>query len=337
MTPLPPALRRSLPLVLLLAGLLVSGCSAGDTGRYSVTLVTQQQHTVAPGESLVGDTVVAGGTLVLDAGAEHRGSVSVLAGEVRVGGRIVGDLTILGGEVVLDDTAEVTGDVTTAGGLLTRDPAAVVAGDIAGPGPGSVLEPAAEPRTPAESVLWFGAAVILMAGLAWLAANLAPRPLRRIEAAVGGYPVVSGALGGLVLITALPLLVSMAFTLVLLPVAGVVLVLLGLTAIVGLVAAGYALGGRAARRGGWTLQPPALAALGTALLVATLQVLARVPVVGVVVVATTLAVSVGAVALTRFGTRLHTPPDDAFEPPEATRPADAVAPPPGQGRGPHTS
>jgi hypothetical protein len=331
MTPLPLALRRSLPMVLLLASLLVSGCSAGDTGRYSVTLVTQQQHTVASGESIVGDTVVAGGTLVLDAGAEHRGSVSVLAGELRVGGRVVGDLTVLGGEAVLDDTAEVTGDITTAGGLLTRDPAAVVGGDISGPGPGSVLEPATEPRPPAESVLWFAVTVVLMAGLAWLAASLAPRPLRRMEAAAGGFPVVSGALGGLVVITALPLVVSMAFTLVLLPVAVVVLLLLGLTAVVGLVATGYALGVRVTRRLGWTLGAPAVAALGTALLVAALQGLARVPVIGVVVVATTLVVSVGAVALTRFGTRLHTPPDDAFEPPEATRPDGAAAPPRGRG------
>lgn len=318
-----PALKRQLrPFLLLLLLVpvigLLTGCSTStDTGRYSLTLVTQQHHTLETGESLVGDTVVAGGTLVLGEGAEHRGPLTVLAGEARISGRVMGDLMILGGEATLTDTAEITGDVAAAGGSVTRDPAAVVLGSVTEePGPGTVLRGSEESQTPVESAFWSLLGVVVMAGLAWLIASLAPRPLHRTESAARGFPVVSGALGGLVLITALPLVVSMVFTLILIPVAGIVLIGLGAAAVLGVVAAGLGVGIRIVRRLGRSWSAPRVAALGTAVLVAVLQLVALVPVLGVVVVGITLVICLGAVFLTGFGLRTHTPPDDSLGTPD---------------------
>jgi hypothetical protein len=227
--------------------MLVAGCTApAEPGRYSGTLVTQDRHVVEDGQTLVGSTVVVGGAVELEEGTEHRGSLTVLAGEVRIGGLVVGDLTVLGGRAVLEGTAEVTGDVVVAGGGLARDADAVVGGTLSEESNASVVLAAPEraARDPVERMLWSLAGVAAMAGLAWLVGRLAPRPLRRTQAAATGFPVVSGALGALVLVTLLPLLASMVFTLFLIPVAVIVLVGMGLAATHGLLALGRGLGMR---------------------------------------------------------------------------------------------
>jgi hypothetical protein len=315
MIPAPTRELRPVLLVLLLMSLIVPGCSAPtETGRYSLTLITQQQHTVEDGQTLVGDTVVAGGGLLLQQGAKHRGSVTVLAGEARIGGLVVGDLMVLGGTADLTGTAEITGNVTAAGGRLTRAPGAAVRGSVTQePDPASVLQRSRDPRAPVEWALWSLLTVAVMAGLGWLVARIAPRPMRRTAAAATEFPVVSGALGALILISALPLVASMIFSLFLIPVAGLVLLGLGVTAVHGLLAIGHALGHRAARLSGRTWSTPRAAALGTALVVAGLQLIGLVPFVGVAITGTVLVVSVGAALLTRFGLRPYTSPDDDID------------------------
>lgn len=323
-----PARRPGVALLLLvLVGLLVAGCSTpAETGRYSATLVTQREHAVGPGESLLGDTVVAGGAMELAEGSEHLGSLTVLAGEARIAGRISGDLMVLGGSAALTETAEVGGDVAVAGGSLTRAPDALVRGTLTeSPDPTAVLGRTDEPTDPVDRVLAGLAGIVALAGLGWLAARVAPRPLQRTQAAATGFPVVSGALGALVLITVLPLVVSMVFTLFLIPLAGLVLVGLVVTTGYGLLALGRGLGLRILRtmgRSATTGSGPAAVALGTAVLVTGLQLATLVPFVGGVAVAVLVVVAVGAASLTGFGLRPYTPPADTLE--EAATP-----PPPG--------
>lgn len=314
----PPPVRRCRPLLLLLVlvGLLAAGCSTpAETGRYSATLITQSEHVVESGQSVLGDTVVAGGEMVVDRGAEHRGSLTVLAGQARIAGRVNGDLTVLGGSADLTDTAEVTGDLATAGGAVTRDPGAVIGGSVSeSPDPTAVLQGTGPARGPLERALGGLVGVAVVAALAWLAARVVPRPLRRTQEAATGFPVVSGALGALVLVSVLPLVASMVFTLFLIPLAGLVLLGLAATTLYGLVALGRGLGERVLAAIGRPRPGPAAATtLGAGMLLAGLQLVALVPVVGVVVVATTMMVAVGAAFLTGFGLRPYVPPDDAVE------------------------
>ena len=309
--------KRYLLLILLMLGLLVTGCSAPtETGRYSLTLITQQQHAIADGQTIVGDTVVAGGRLLLQPDAEHRGSLTVLAGEATISGRVVGDLMVLGGTADLSATAEITGDLTTAGGTLTRAPGAAVRGSVTHEADhASVLQRSRDPRSPGEWALWSLMMVAGMTGLGWLVARLAPRPMHRTAAAATGFPVVSGALGVLVLLSALPLVASMIFSLLLIPVAGIALLGLGVTAVYGLITLGSALGLRAARLLGRTWSTPRATALGTAILVAGLQVTGLVPFLGVALTGIALVVALGSVFLTRFGLRPYTSPDDDLDDP----------------------
>ncbi|RJN32580.1 polymer-forming cytoskeletal protein [Nesterenkonia natronophila] len=315
MTTVPgPRLRPLLSIVLGL-GFLLAGCGMpAEAGRYSVTVITQQHHVVEGGQVLFGDTVVLGGTVVLAEGAENRGPVTVLAGEARISGEVNGDLTVLGGDAILTETAEVSGDVTATDGALTLDAGAVIGGSTTDqPSPVTALESSRQPLAPAERVLRFVIVMMVMAGFAWLVAHLAPRPLRRTASAATGFPLTSGALGALVLISALPLVVSMVFTLFLIPVAGVVLIGFGLTLAYGLLAVGCTLGARIARHLGCSLSAPWAAALGTAGLVACLQIIGLIPFLGVAVTGIVIVVSIGAVFLTGFGIRGYNPPDDELE------------------------
>lgn len=308
----PPRARLLVP---VLVGLLVSGCSSpAETGRWSATLITQNEHTVESGQTLLGDTLVAGGEVLVDQGAEHRGSLTVLAGQARIEGHLDGDLTVLGGSAVLADGAEITGDLAAAGGAVTQAPGAVVRGSISrSPDPPAVLGGSTPTRGPVDRLLRALAAVAVVAALAWLAARVVPRSLGRTQDAALRFPVVSGALGALVLVSVLPLVASMVFTLFLIPLAGIVLLGLAATTLYGLVALGQGLAGRVLRERGQPGRGPVAAALGTAVLVAALQVVALVPVVGVVMVATTVVVALGAAFLTGFGLRPYVPPDDAVE------------------------
>ncbi|TPV52525.1 polymer-forming cytoskeletal protein [Pseudarthrobacter phenanthrenivorans] len=313
------ALRTLMLLLSLAVAGVLTGCDPQDqAGRYSFTLVTQGDHVLAGNESLVGDSAVAGGSMTLGPRATQHGSVTVLAGELRLEGTVAGNVLVLGGTATLTDTAVVTGDVSNSGGQLVRAPGARVQGKtVEGGTPADVLGGVSTPASPAARAGWILASVLAAAVLAWALVRLAPRPVQRVAAAAAGFPLVSGALGTLVLITVLPLVVAMVFTLFLIPLAAVVLVLSVLTLAYGGIGLGLGLSQTVARLTGRNVPAPRTAAAGTALLAATLQLLGNVPVVGAAAVALTAIVAVGAVVLTGFGLRRYTPPEDMADEPAA--------------------
>jgi hypothetical protein len=123
-----------------------------------------------------------------------------------------------------------------------------------------------------------------------------------VQRAIADHPLVSVTIGALVTVTFLSLFVFMAFTLVLLPVS-----VLGLAA--GVVTLGYGVvgvGSLVGRR--LPLQRSAWAtAAGIALVMAAIQVLGTIPVIGSVAVGAVLLTGLGAVLVTFFGLREFTP------------------------------
>jgi hypothetical protein len=303
-------LRVLLVMVLLVvtAGCATTGTPA-DTGRYSLTLVTQHDHAVEDGQTTVGPLVLAGGTLTVREGAEHRGDVLTLAGRMVVQGQVSGDVVALGGEVSLAAGAVVTGDVLQVDGSLDVDPLARVQGRVVTDVDAAQVwgEPASGPTFTQQLVTALMGALVAGA-FAWGLTRVATRPVRRVARAAEGYPVVSGALGTLVLLTAPALLVSMAFTVVLLPLAVVLLLpLAGLTAY-GLVCVGQAVGQRLLHRRAPRLRASEQAAVGTAGLVLVLALLGMLPLVGLLSLFTAGAVGTGAALLTGLGTHGYAPP-----------------------------
>lgn len=305
--------RRVLTVVAL--AWLMGGCAGGivDAGRYSVTVINQHQHVFSDEEVSVGYLLIVGGEVVLERGAVHRGPVHVLAGDLRIDGRVDGSLTVLGGRVAVRNGAVVAGDVQFGAGDLSVSPGAVVRGEIREDVNLAGLADASSRGSLADRTVSFVLSVVLTGAVAWLMARLMPRPVGRVAAAASGYPVVSGALGVLVTILLMVLAASMIFTLFLIPLALIVLALFGLVAMYGLVASGSGLAAAIARRQGWAPAAPRMAMAGSALLIVLLQLVGLVPLLGFVTVAVVLALGIGAVLLTGFGTRVYTPPDDAWE------------------------
>lgn len=303
--------KRTLLLLPALLVLALAGCSGevADEGRYSLTVVTQNDHAFADDQVSVGPLVVAGGRVTLDEGSEHRGTVLALAGEVRIDGRLDGDLLALGADVTLGGAAEVTGDVAHAGGTLDSEPGSTVRGQVTEESVGDLVGGQAQGVSVGGWFVVLAVLVVGMGGVAWVVVRVAARTTARVAGAAGSHPLVSGALGVLIGVIAPLLTISMVFTLFLIPLALVVLGLLGIVVALGLVAVGEVLGARVAASQGRSPSRPTAAMLGTAGLVGVLHVLALVPVLGLVVIAAVAAVAVGAVFITGFGTRPYAPPD----------------------------
>ena len=113
------------------------------------------------------------------------------------------------------------------------------------------MGPAWEERTLATRLQSLALATLLPTALAYLLLRVRPRPVARIGAAITDHALVSGSLGLLAGVIGLVLVVFMAFTIVLIPVAVGLLLVVGLVALLGWIALGHALASRVAAWRGW--------------------------------------------------------------------------------------
>lgn len=302
-------MRRLRLIMLLIAALLLAGC--GENGIAGVTLVTEGDHAFGPGETLRGALVISGGATTIPASARVLGPIYLLDGRLDLDGAVRGDVTILGGALRLGPAAVIDGTLNVGGGALDRSPTATIAGgENRGMG---VALPDVRPATLSSLVSragWALANALALALLAALTAQFLPRPVSRVGMAATRYPLVAGALGLLAGVVVPALLVLMAFTLVLIPVAILGAALLALTAIYGWLAIGAALGRWLFARLNRRVSRAAAAATGTLLLTLALNVINLVPLVGPLALLAAVVTGFGAAMLTRFGLRSYAPPDD---------------------------
>lgn len=113
--------------VVLLAGLFVTAVPASAQDGQTIF---GEPVTVQSGETVNGDLVSFGGPVTIERDGEVRGNVVALGGPVSVAGRVRGDVVALGGPIDLEETATVEGDVISAGGPIDRSPEATVRGDV---------------------------------------------------------------------------------------------------------------------------------------------------------------------------------------------------------------
>jgi hypothetical protein len=322
-----------LALLLLLTAFVMPGPVAHSQGGEGDKVVLGQSYTLGTGERLGGNLTVLGGNVKLEKGSLVDGNVVELGGNLGAAGEIRGNLSVFGGSVDLASNAVVQGDLATFGGALHRAPGAQVHGrtveSFKAPQLGDTLpalpfvppalplvpqlpaapEVPATPATPAAPsgpglfgrfVIWQLATVgwaVLLALLGIGAILLAPRHIERIASAVAAEPVFSVAVGLLTLIVA-----ALAGTLLLLACGLGLLVwfatFLGL--LVGWLAVGLLLGQRLLR----ALRLHTASSLPEeALGVFLTTVVARLPCIGFLFALVAGSLGLGAVVLTRFGTR----------------------------------
>jgi hypothetical protein len=340
-------LAAGLALLLLLTAFAMPGPVAHAQGGGGDKVVFGQSYTLGTGERLSGNLTVLGGNVTLEKGSRVEGDVVELGGSLSAAGEIRGNLSVFGGSLDLASTAVVQGDLATFGGALREAPGAQVRGrtvqSFRAPQLGDNLpalplvpQPPAAPAVPASPanppgpglfgrfVIWQLATLgwaVLLALLGVGAILLAPRHMERIASTVATGPVFSVAVGLLTLIVA--------------PLAGGLLLLacgLGLLVwfaaflglLVGWLAVGLWLGQRLLR----ALRLHTASSLPEiALGVFLITVVARLPCIGFLVALVAGSLGLGAVVLTRFGTRpfVRTHPPASYLGPRA-QPAGLVGP-----------
>lgn len=298
---------------------------------------------VEKGATVIGDVSVFGGTAVLNGHVE--GDVVVFGGTATMAGTVTGDLVLFGGTLSAGSSAAVDGDCVLIGGTLEGDGVADISCNAVGEFPefARSFSPPMTSRPPTAprslelsggrsffSTISSAAGQSLVFGvLALAAAAVLPTHLGEVSRTLKGKPAASGAVGFLTLIATISAIVllsilSAILVLVCIGLLGIPIVIalsvgLGAALLLGWIAAGAWLGERLA---GWLkLQNRSLTvttALGTAVLTLVAALFSGFPPLLGGWLWSLLAFMVacaglGAVALTRFGTRAY--PAGGLEPP----------------------
>ncbi|NLX37012.1 MAG: hypothetical protein GXY68_10020 [Chloroflexi bacterium] len=311
------------------------------------TALLGQHVTLEAGEVQHGDLVLFGGDLTMLPGSRIEGDLAILGGNASVAGEVSGAVSVIGGTLSLEAGALVHGDVVVAGTLRYRHPQALVRGQLlegidtaAGLervpdlmprwlarnwGAGAQQGFEAPPRDVSRALGGLGGlilgAIVAAAGLAVVPDNITN--VRRVMQSSAGLSIGVGLLTLVVAAVLIPLLVMICIGI---PVAAV----LGLGVIVcvllGWVAAGYWLGEKLLA---WLKVSASMVVQG-AVGVLLLGLASSIPCIGAFMALILACWGLGAVVLTRFGTRLDpiwrlaTAPTTATASP--TRPEPPTAP-----------
>ena len=271
-----------------------------------------------------GDTVVIGGNLSID--GDTAGDVVIVGGNLTITNEINGDVVVIGGQVLLNKTAVVTGDITTIGGQVKKEPGAEVGGNIVNNAPPITIPDVPNvpnvpnvpsvpnvPNVPDDinvnvNPFWQMAGVIgralAIAAIGMLLTLFLQPQLERVADAITGQPVLAGSFGLLTAVVAPMAILIMIVTIILIPVAAVVIfVVLPMAWLFGLVAIGQEVGERFTKAINQTWAPVLSTGFGTFLLILISGLIGMFPCVGWLVPFTLTLVGIGGVVITWFGTR----------------------------------
>jgi hypothetical protein len=292
--------------LMLLASLSLLLTACGANGLYQVTLITDGEHQLTG--AYPGDLLMLGGKATLLPNFILKGSLHLVSGQLDLQGKVFGDVTLLGGVLNLSPSARLGGNLNLGGGTLHPSPGSVIEGRTH-TGSGIPL-----PDLPERNATPLGAtllrnllnALLLSLSAAFLARYF-PRGITWVGEAASRHTLVSGSIGLLVGVVGISLLVTMAYTILLIPVSLLGLLALGLAVVFGWIGLGATAGrliGRVLKR---RLSPAKSAFIGTLAFVLVLELISSLPLVGALLGIIVAAIGLGAVSLTRFGFQTFTP------------------------------
>jgi len=308
-------------LAVLAAPVLAQGTDPGK-------LVLGGTYTLSSGQHLRGDLGVVGGSATVEEGATVNGDVMVAGGALRIAGRVNGDIAVFGGSVTLERSAYIDGDLVNIGGAVQRNPGSTVTGDVReggdlefpmGPGPlflpgmdRSTIGPEASlQQSPGQ---WLALALLRMirtvivilalAALALVVALLWPKGIERLGTTAMHQPVLVLLIGLLSWVVGLGLFVVLAVTICLIPIALLLGLVLGAAALLSWVVAGWLIGRKLLAM--LNLRNATVvveAAVGTLLLAVIYFLFGIIPCTEFIFGLLIVSLGLGAIVLTRFGTR----------------------------------
>lgn len=324
--------------------LCVGGNSTFEPGDRAANFVLFGCNgTVKSGATVPGDAVVFGGNLIVEKGATVNGNVAIFGGNATISGEVRGNVAILGGAVQLASTAVVDGSVNLAGGGFDQAEGAVVRGSVTHENnfrfSPSIQRIFVTPFAPFDGAAAFGLGLFrgiitafALAALGALVVVFFPQPTQRVVATAQGSFGPSLGVGCLTLLVA-----PMLFLLLLITLVGPVILVIALAAawIFGWIAVGYLAGQKVLEA---LKAHEILPVLAVVLGIIILAIVGEVPCLGWLVSLLVGTLGIGAVVLTRFGTRPYpfqpalvpvgpAPASPVSLPPSPTQPSASLPPP----------
>jgi Na+-transporting methylmalonyl-CoA/oxaloacetate decarboxylase gamma subunit len=344
-------MKKLLVLIFAMGLLWATGASTAFASGLADRTIWGGNNVIKSGQTVTGDLTIFGGNTTIEAGAVVTGDLTMMGGNVTLAGTVKGNVVTFGGSLDLQATSVVEGNLVRSGGSVSTEEGYEVQGSettgfegdfnfdglpVPIPVPDFVEVPSVRygPFDYAVSLVW---GVFTSFGLALVAGLLAvvtmlflPDQTTRVTAAIGSAPMLSGGVGLLTLLAVPIVAVVVALTICLAPFSLIGLLVYALALFFGWLAFGILFGDRLASALKWPLLSPVLsAALGTFIITLLVNGINLFPGVGGffsflawLVVA---SIGLGAVVLTRFGTRpyFNTPAPSA---PAAPPPAEPPAP-----------
>lgn len=323
----------------------------GDDG----TVVWNEDYTLGEGEEVAGDLVVFNGDAILEVDSRVQGSAVVWNGDAEVKGSVQGDLVVTSGEIRLAETAHVYGNVVCSWNCeLQQAEGATIEGQVIEGLPFrgfriERLDELPEAPTPSPPPFYVSGArkalewmlkiirglvtVLVIAVIGGLVALIWPREMERVGRTVFDDPLPSAGIGLLTVIAAVTLIITLAITICLSPAAVLLALALGVAGLFGWVAIGAEIGTRllqSLRSSTGDLSPMWAAGLGTLLITLIslgLSAAFCLAPFGWLLSLTLSLLGLGAVVLTRFGTRRYIPGQPGQRPPASTPPPEPPPPP----------
>lgn len=321
--------------------------SGGDS-----PVIFGSDYTLASGQNIK-DLVVFGGNANLEKGSTVRGDVVIFGGNIVIDGEVRGDVTTFGGNAQVRQGAVVGGDLNSLGGSTQVSPEATVKGKRV-TGIGGL--PMGIPNKVYTPSFWVdfgtGAGVLssifsslMLALLAVLITLFLPKPTERVAMTIDTQPIISGAVGLLTLVVTPALFVTLAITVILIPLGLIGLMIFMIALLFGWAALGLEIGKRIAElfHGAWAT--PVSAGVGTLILslITSLGLLLTgesfwtLCCVGIPLLFLVMIVGLGGVVASKFGAAVYNPNPTRPVPPAYppmpqpfTQPTPPPAPPAGQ-------
>jgi hypothetical protein len=272
--------------------------------------------------------------------------VVVFGGNLTVEGEIDQNLVAIGGVVTLEDTAVVYGDLVAPASVFRRVEGSQVYGQIitdsgtldiqipdvpdipdvpnvpdipdmpdvpdipdVTPNPFTVFDQISYTLTPITNVLWAIIRAFAFSTVAIIVVLFVPDHIRRTSEALVSYPVLSGGLGLLSMIIAIPIMLIFTIMIILIPATILVSIVLSLGLFFGWIAVGLEIGRRIADAISREWSTPIQAGVGTFAMTIVIGSISLVlwGFVSFLLIIGICSIGLGAILLTRFGTQDYIP------------------------------
>jgi hypothetical protein len=303
-------------ILILLAALVLLPLQAAQAKGLPDGPIFGENYTLKSGETLNDDLVVFGGSVSIEKDAKVNGAVVLFGGSLTLDGDVTKDVVVMGGAVKLGESSHIHGNLVPVGAPVSRASGAKVDGEVVNvpSRPSSQTTPSMRavptfdfsplnPISDAAKVLGWS---IMMAVLAMLVALFLPVQMRRVSDGILTQSLASLGMGLLTLILYIVIIVALALFsvfiitfLVTIPLWFIVSIALMAGFTFGLWSLGLEIGIRIAQmfKSEWPLP------LTTGLGVFIVSLVTSIPCLGGVVFCVAGLAGLGAVVMTRFGTR----------------------------------